>query len=167
MPHKGYDFRHCNHAWKGFIMKKQQITAALTAVVLSVSALSAFAQPGPHGPKGQGQDPHSMRKGHQGPQQGGKHHGPASRPHAQPQHPSHPHGMPPGQAKRMGAGPHHNWVKGTRLPVQYRSKHYVVNDWHGHGLKRPPHGYHWVQYGGDYLLVAIATGVIAQLILSN
>lgn len=75
--------------------------------------------------------------------------------------------MPPGQAKRMGAGPNHNWVKGSRVPPQYRSHQYVVNDWHGHGLKRPHRGYHWVQYGSDYLLVAIATGVIAQLILGN
>ncbi|MNH46523.1 hypothetical protein D3C79_1093380 [compost metagenome] len=58
-------------------------------------------------------------------------------------------------------------MRGSRLPPQYRGHHYVVNDWHGHRLSRPPRGYHWVQYGGDYLLVAIATGVIAQLILSN
>jgi len=79
--------------------------------------------------------------------------------------PGHPHGMPPGQAKRMGAGPNHNWVKGTRVPPQYRSHQYVVNDWRHHGLKAPPRGYQWVQYGSDYLLVAIATGVISQLIL--
>lgn len=69
------------------------------------------------------------------------------------------------QAKRMGAGPQHNWVKGSRVPPQYRSSHYVVNDWRGHGLKRPARGQQWVQYGGDYLLVAVATGVIAQLVL--
>lgn len=75
--------------------------------------------------------------------------------------------MPPGQAKRMGVGPQHNWVKGSRVPPQYRSHHYVVNDWRGHGLKRPPRGQQWVQYGSDYLLVAIATGVISQLILGH
>lgn len=147
-------------------MKKQRITAVMTVLVLGVSSLSAFAQPGPRGPQG---PEHGPQKKHQkGPQhaQPGRHH---QAPHyqAQPQHPGHPHGMPPGQAKRMGAGPNHNWVKGSRVPPQYRSHQYVVNDWHGHGLKRPPRGYHWVQYGSDYLLVAIATGVIAQLIFGN
>ena len=52
------------------------------------------------------------------------------------------------------------------LPV-YRTHHYVVNDWRAHRLSPPPRGYHWVQYGADYMLVAIATGVIAQLILSR
>ena len=79
----------------------------------------------------------------------------------------HPHGMPPGQAKRMGAGPQYNWVKGSRVPPQYRTPHYVVNDWRGHGLTAPPRAHQWVQYGADYMLVAIATGVIAQLILGR
>jgi len=45
---------------------------------------------------------------------------------------------------------------------QYRSRQYVVEDWRGHRLHQPPHGYQWVQVGGDYVLVAIATGIIAQ-----
>jgi Ni/Co efflux regulator RcnB len=43
----------------------------------------------------------------------------------------------------------------------------VVEDWPRHRLSAPPAGYHWVQTGSDYLLVAIATGVIAQLLLNN
>jgi Ni/Co efflux regulator RcnB len=66
-----------------------------------------------------------------------------------------------------GAGPYHNWYRGSRLPPEYHSRHYVVEDWRGHHLSAPPRGYHWVQAGSDYLLVAIATGVIAQLLLSN
>jgi len=41
----------------------------------------------------------------------------------------------------------------------------VVNDWRARHLSPPPRGYHWVQTGGDYVLVAIATGVILQLLL--
>ena len=74
--------------------------------------------------------------------------------------------MPPGQAKRMGAGPNHNWVKGSRVPPQYRSQHYVVNDWRGHRLSSPPRGYQWIQYGGDYLLIAIGSGLIANVVFS-
>ncbi len=66
-----------------------------------------------------------------------------------------------------GAGPDHNFYRGGRLPQQYRSHQYVVDDWRGHHLNAPPRGYHWVQTGGDYVLVAIATGIIAQILLSQ
>jgi Ni/Co efflux regulator RcnB len=66
-----------------------------------------------------------------------------------------------------GAGPSHSYYRGDHLPPQYRTRQYVVEDWRGHRLSAPPRGYHWVQNGGDYILVAIATGVILNLLLSN
>ena len=60
-----------------------------------------------------------------------------------------------------------NWRRGDRVPPQYRSSQYVVDNWRDHHLKAPPRGYHWVQVGGDYVLVAIATGIILQLLLQN
>ena len=69
--------------------------------------------------------------------------------------------------EERGAGPNHNFYAGQRLPDEYHHRHYVVDDWRGHNLSAPPRGYHWVQTGGDYVLVAIATGVILKLLLSN
>ncbi len=66
-----------------------------------------------------------------------------------------------------GAGPNHDWRRGGRIPVEYRHSMYVVDDWRGHRLSAPPRGYHWVQSGNDYVLVAIATGVILQLLLDH
>jgi Ni/Co efflux regulator RcnB len=66
-----------------------------------------------------------------------------------------------------GAGPRHDLRKGHRLPPEYRSKQYVVDNWRSHRLSAPPRGYHWVQTGADYVLVGIATGVIATLFLAN
>jgi Ni/Co efflux regulator RcnB len=66
-----------------------------------------------------------------------------------------------------GAGPDHNWHRGDRLPDRYRNNQYVVNDWRGHHLRQPPRGYHWVQSGSDYVLAAVATGVIADLIINS
>jgi Ni/Co efflux regulator RcnB len=66
-----------------------------------------------------------------------------------------------------GAGPNHDFRRGGRLPYEYRSRQYVVEDWRSHRLSAPPRGYHWVQTGNDYVLVAIATGVILQLLLNN
>lgn len=66
-----------------------------------------------------------------------------------------------------GVGPNHEYYRGDRLPAEYRHRHYVVDDWRGHHLSAPPRGYHWVQSGGDYILIAVATGVIVQLLLSQ
>jgi Ni/Co efflux regulator RcnB len=66
-----------------------------------------------------------------------------------------------------GVGPNYAFYRGDRLPPEYRHRNYVVNDWRSHRLSAPPHGYHWVQSGNDYILIAIATGVIAQLILGQ
>jgi Ni/Co efflux regulator RcnB len=66
-----------------------------------------------------------------------------------------------------GAGPDHSFYRGARLPGEYRNRQYVVDDWRGHRLSAPPRGYQWVQTGGDYVLVAIATGIILQLLLNN
>ena len=50
--------------------------------------------------------------------------------------------------------------------AEYRHRHYVVNEWRGHHLSAPPRGQQWVQSGNDYILVAIGTGVIIQLMLN-
>lgn len=57
--------------------------------------------------------------------------------------------------------------RGGRIPQEYRNRQYVVNNWRDHHLNAPPRGQQWVQVGADYALIAIATGVIAQLILSQ
>ncbi len=72
-----------------------------------------------------------------------------------------------GRQDERGAGPDHQYRRGDRLPNEYRGRQYVVDDWRGHHLSAPPRGYHWVQSGSDYILVAIATGVILQLLLNN
>jgi Ni/Co efflux regulator RcnB len=66
-----------------------------------------------------------------------------------------------------GVGPNHSWYRGDRLPSEYRTRHYVVDDWRSHHLYAPPRGYQWVQSGGDYLLVAAATGIIASILLNQ
>ncbi len=72
-----------------------------------------------------------------------------------------------GNRDERGAGPNHDFRRGGRLPPEYRSRQFVVDDWRAHRLQAPPRGYHWVQTGGDYVLVAIATGVILNMILGG
>lgn len=57
--------------------------------------------------------------------------------------------------------------RGNRIPNEFRTRQYVVNDWRGHRLSAPPRGHQWVQVGSDYVLAAIATGLIANVILSR
>lgn len=60
-----------------------------------------------------------------------------------------------------------HYYKGDRLPARYRERVYVVHDWGHYHLHRPPHGHVWVRVGGDYVLMAIATGIIASIILNH
>ena len=66
-----------------------------------------------------------------------------------------------------GAGPRYDLYQGGRLPSAYYGDRYVVSDWHRYNLNAPPRGMHWVRAGNDYLLVALATGIIAQVLLNN
>jgi Ni/Co efflux regulator RcnB len=65
-------------------------------------------------------------------------------------------------------GRHEGWYhRGGYLPVEYRTR-YVVTDWRRDRLRPPPRGYHWVRSdNGDFLLVAIASGVIASILLAH
>lgn len=66
-----------------------------------------------------------------------------------------------------GAGPRHDYHKGDRLRAEDRRNEYVVNDWRERRLHEPPRGYHWVRSGDDFVLAAIATGVIADIALNH
>lgn len=57
--------------------------------------------------------------------------------------------------------------RGRYIPREYRNRQYVVVNHHHHRLTAPPRGHHWVQVGGDYVLIAVATGLIAHIILNN
>lgn len=58
--------------------------------------------------------------------------------------------------------------KGGRVPSTYRGNTYVVSNWRTHHLRQPPRGYHWVRSdNGDFLLVAVTTGIIASIIAAS
>jgi len=60
------------------------------------------------------------------------------------------------------------WVRGGRYYDRGYGPTYAVNDYYGYGLRAPPRGYYWRRSdAGDFLLVALATGIIADLVLSH
>ena len=54
------------------------------------------------------------------------------------------------------------WRRGSYLPPTYRG--YIVSDYDRYHLRPPPRGYHWYRVNDDYLLAAIATGLIYDII---
>ena len=126
-------------------MQTRKIVASLTSLVLAASSGLAYAAPDDHG-SDRGQQPRGNAYGHDRDRQD-------SRDNVRRDGP--------------GAGPDHAFYRGGRLPPEYRGRQYIVDDWRGHRLNAPPRGYHWVQAGGDYVLVAIATGVIASILLNR
>lgn len=147
-------------------MKSKTVICVVMALSMSTGSL-AFAQ----GNGNRDRDGHSDRgdrgdRGQAKQMQRGNDHRQAR---AQPRHDARGFGRRHEEEMRggRGAGPNHVYYRGDRFPAEYRSRQYVVDDWRGHHLSAPPRGYHWVQSGGDYVLVAIATGVILQLLLGH
>lgn len=145
-------------------MNKKSIISTAIALLLTVGSSVAFAQ-------NHGHD-------HRDNERHGNDRGPQSQQHQRPDHHNYKdHGRNDRQDYRArgndrghsarGAGPRHDMRRGGRIANEYRGNQYVVNDWRGHHLSAPPRGSHWVQTGGDYVLVAVATGIIAQILLSN
>jgi hypothetical protein len=73
-------------------------------------------------------------------------------------------GQPSGWGQDRGAG--HQWQRGERMgPTDWSSAQPV--DYRSHHLRHPPRGYEWRESNGQYVLAAVATGVIASIILSH
>jgi Ni/Co efflux regulator RcnB len=80
--------------------------------------------------------------------------------------PGYNHGPGYGQPQhRPGPGPNHAWRRGG----YYNGPRYVVRggDYDRYHLRQPPHGYEWVQDGGQFVLIAVASGVIADILLNH
>lgn len=60
-----------------------------------------------------------------------------------------------------------SWRRGAYLPNYYRGGGYVVNDYYRYQLRQPPRGYYWYRTGNDYVLAAIATGLIFDVIANH
>ena len=56
---------------------------------------------------------------------------------------------------------HGRWERGYR----YGGPIYVMHDYHHYHLRQPPRGYGWVRADNNYLLVALATGLILDVAL--
>ena len=59
------------------------------------------------------------------------------------------------------------FYRGGYLPHQYRQPVYYVNNWNAYpSLYAPPYGHQWMNVDGEFLLVALATGLIANALIN-
>lgn len=72
-------------------------------------------------------------------------------------HKAHPHGMPPGQAKKV-------WSAGERLPATYISPRYYVTEPWRYDLAPAPYGYRYVRVGDRIYLAQDETGLIRDVL---
>jgi Ni/Co efflux regulator RcnB len=61
---------------------------------------------------------------------------------------------------------HEEWKKGAKMRNEdwQRGEHIDYKERH---LRAPPHGYEWRQVDGNYVLAAVATGVIASVVAAE
>lgn len=57
----------------------------------------------------------------------------------------------------------HRWHAGQSLPRAYYGRPYHI-DHRRYGLRPPPRGHHWVRVDDDVVLVALATGLVSQVV---
>ncbi|KAA8731637.1 RcnB family protein [Acinetobacter qingfengensis] len=147
-------------------MKK--FTTVMMGVVLSLSAAtSAFAEPGDNNDQRRGDVPKKEVQRDQPRQQAQQQ--PRQQAHQQPK--QQVRQQQPQHQPRQNVHNSHNkqqFKRGQRLPKQYyQNKRYYVQDWRKEGLRQPPKGHRWVEVDGRYLLVSVATGVIASILLAH
>ena len=144
-------------------MQSKTIICAIAAASFSFASLS-FAQN--YERPGQARSEQRSPQGHDAPHPGQRGFDPRDNRNGPPARPRDFERHDIRQDRYHGArGP--QFHRGGRIPAEYRNRQYVVNNWRAHRLYAPPRGQQWVQVGSDYALIAIATGVIAQLILSQ
>ena len=67
----------------------------------------------------------------------------------------------------MMRGPHHDWRKGGRIERGDWDRGARINDYRRYHLSRPPRGYEWRRVDDNYVLAAVAGGLIASVILAG
>ena len=61
---------------------------------------------------------------------------------------------------------HEEWKKGYHMRHEDWSRGERV-DWHHYHLHEPPRGYEWRMVDGNYVLAAVATGVVASVVIAS
>ena len=84
------------------------------------------------------------------------------------QHRHYGYGQPHYVYSQRGYRGEHRFYRGGYVPREYLRGPYFVSNWNAYpGLYAPPYGYQWVNADGQFLLVALATGLIANALINS
>jgi Ni/Co efflux regulator RcnB len=74
---------------------------------------------------------------------------------------------PPGDWNDYGSprGGPARWRRGQVFPPAYRGA--IVGDYYRYHLRRPPPGYYWYRNGDDFILAALASGLIFEVVSAD
>jgi Ni/Co efflux regulator RcnB len=79
---------------------------------------------------------------------------------------SHFHYGPPPAGFRGPYRPAYvHWARGGYLPRYYYGPEYAVSNYGYYHLRAPPRGYRWYNINGEFVLAALAGGLIADAIV--
>jgi len=103
----------------------------------------------------------------------GPHRPPPPNTYYAPHHRPGPYAPPPGyhryRSSNAWRNSHGYFRPGYAIPPYYRRgyQRHVLNDWRRYNLYAPPRGHHWLLVDGNFVLAAIGTGIIAQVLLGG
>jgi Ni/Co efflux regulator RcnB len=62
---------------------------------------------------------------------------------------------------------HHDWHKGDHIASADWGRGARITDYGHYHLSRPPHGYEWRRVDNNYVLAAVAGGLVASVIAAS
>ncbi|MDB5431135.1 MAG: hypothetical protein JWP35_2251 [Caulobacter sp.] len=133
-------------------MKRLLTAAVALSLFAGASAMATSASAQDHGRYDQQYDRHDRgdHRDHRGDNRGGN---------------RYDNGQRYGNGYGNGYGNQgHRWARGQRYDYSY-GRSYI--DYRGHNLRRPPRGYGWVQDRNDFLLVALTSGLIYEIVANR
>jgi Ni/Co efflux regulator RcnB len=145
LPHRISAVDRNDSGFQEIPMKAIFRTLTVSTLALTLSGGMAFAQD--HHDDQRNQDHHPTRSDHDH----GQSRNDARNDHGRDYHQHYVHHSDWRRGRRIS---HSDWVRGESV------------DWRVHRLRQPPRGYEWREIDGNYVLAAVATGVIASVIIA-
>ena len=70
-------------------------------------------------------------------------------------------------ANSMMMQAHHSWHKGDHISNADWNRGLHISDYRQYHLSRPPHGYEWRRVDNNFVLAAVAGGLVASVIAAS
>ncbi len=62
---------------------------------------------------------------------------------------------------------HEDWKKGYHMRSEDWNRGQRVDDYRTYHLSAPPRGYEWREVDGNYVMAAVATGIVASVVAAS